>query len=78
LLPSLVAIATTAEERGRVIGALNFLWNLGMMVGAMIGGVLVSIAVGLPFLVTGLVNLVTIALVVLFFNLVEPRKQPAH
>jgi MFS family permease len=75
LMPSLVSITTSVEERGRVIGALHLLWNLGMMVGALVGGALVSIAVGLPFLITGLLNLGTIAIAVSFFRTVRSRAQ---
>jgi MFS family permease len=69
LMPTLISIAAPIEERGRVVGALNFLWNLAMMVGAMIGGALVSIAVGLPFLVAAFLNLLAIGLAVPFFGL---------
>jgi MFS family permease len=74
LMPTLISIAAPIEERGRVVGALNFLWNMGMMVGAMIGGALVSIAVGLPFLVAALLNLLAIGLAVPFLGLVARQK----
>lgn len=71
LMPCLVSEATEVKERGRVLGALDLLWNVGMMVGSMLGGALVGIALGLPFLVTGLLNLIAIALAVFFFRLIK-------
>jgi hypothetical protein len=44
-----------------------------MMVGAVIGGSLLSIAVGLPFFVAGLLNLGALALTMLFFRTVALR-----
>lgn len=73
LMPTLVSIAAPAEERGRVLGALHLLWNLAMMIGAMLGGALLSIAVGLPFFVAGLLNLGALALTMLFFRMVALR-----
>jgi MFS family permease len=70
LLPSLVSDAAAAEERGRVLGMLEVLWNVGMMVGALIGGTLVEIALGLPFFVAAVLNLGAIVLAVSFFRLV--------
>ena len=69
LTPCLVSDATDVEERGRVLGTLNLLWNVGMMVGALIGGALVEIAVGLPFFVAAWLNLGAIMLAAFFFRL---------
>lgn len=69
LTPCLVSDATAVEERGRVLGTLNLLWNVGMMVGALIGGALVEIAVGLPFFVAAWLNLGAIMLAAFFFRL---------
>lgn len=78
LLPCLVSDATKEEERGRVLGTLHLLWSLAMIVGSMIGGALVEIAVGLPFFVTAVLNLVAIGLAVVFFRLVTwQEKHPA-
>ena len=70
LMPTLVSMAASDEEHGRVLGALHLLWNLGMMIGAMLGGALLSIAVGLPFLIAALLNLGALALSVFFFRTV--------
>jgi MFS family permease len=75
LMPCLVSDATTVEERGRVLGTLDLLWNVGMMVGSMIGGALVGIALGLPFFVTGLLNLGAITLAVYFFRLITSQQR---
>ncbi len=77
LMPLLVADATATHERGRVLGMLHLLWNVGMMVGSMIGGALVDVRTGLPFLVTALLNIGAIALVVLFFRLLPMRERSA-
>ncbi len=63
----LVADTSAPNERGRVLGALHVLWNIGMIVGSLAGG-LVSVATGLPFLATGLLNVLSIALAVVFFR----------
>jgi predicted MFS family arabinose efflux permease len=55
-----------------VLGTLNLLWNVGMMTGALIGGALVEVAVGLPFLVAALLNMGAVFLAVSFFRLVAP------
>lgn len=70
LMPCLVSDATPVEERGRVLGVLHLLWNVGMMAGSLIGGALVGVAVGLPFFVAALLNLGAIVLAVSFFRLV--------
>jgi len=77
LLPCLVSDATAAEERGRVLGMLEALWNVGMMVGALIGGTLVEVAMGLPFFVTAVLNVGAIVLAVSFFRLVAPQEDHA-
>lgn len=69
LLPCLVADTAAAEERGRVLGILHLLWNVGMMVGPLIGGALLEVATGWPFLVAALLNLGAIAAALSFFRL---------
>lgn len=55
LMPVLVAQSAEPREHGRVLGSLSLLWNLGMVVGGLLGGALVSRGPGLPFgLATGL------------------------
>jgi len=71
LMPTLVADAAPVEEHGRIFGFLHLLWNGGMIVGALIGGALVEIAVGLPFAITTLSNVGVLALAGLFFRLVN-------
>jgi MFS family permease len=77
LMPCLVSDAAAAEERGRVLGMLEVLWNVGMMVGALVGGVLVEVATGLPFFITALLNLGAAALAVFFFRLVALQEDRA-
>jgi len=70
LLPSLVAQATVPEERGRILGFIHLWWNLGMVVGAMAGGALFEIASGLPFLVAGVINVLSVVLLFAYYRLV--------
>jgi MFS family permease len=53
LLPSLVAEAAAPEERGRILGFIHLWWNLGMIVGSIVGGALFEVRRGLPFWVAG-------------------------
>jgi MFS family permease len=69
LLPILVARVTEKEERGRVLGWIHLWWNVAMMTGSMIGGALYERSAGLPVLVAGGLNLVTLALTWAFFRL---------
>ncbi|MEJ5309978.1 MAG: MFS transporter [Anaerolineae bacterium] len=78
LMPTLVADAAPVEEHGRIFGFLHLLWNGGMIVGALIGGALMEIAVGLPFAVTTLSNVVALVLAVLFFRLTARYGLNAH
>ena len=76
LMPSLISEASTTEERGRVLGVLHLLWNTGMIVGSLLGGALVEVAVGLPFAVAALLNVVAIVLTVTFFRLIAHDNPP--
>jgi MFS family permease len=73
LLPSQVALVSSAHERGRILGWIHLWWNLGMMAGSMLGGYLFERAAGLPFLVSGTINVLLIALAVFFFRMVAPK-----
>ena len=75
LMPTLVADAAPVEEHGRVFGFLHLLWNGGMIVGSLIGGALVEIAVGLPFAVTTVFNVAALVLAVLFFRLIARQSK---
>ncbi len=72
LMPSLVARAAPTEARGRALGWVHLWWNLGMVLGAMVGGALAQLSAGLPFWLAGAMNLVTIGLVVRFFRREAP------
>ena len=74
LLPSLVAHVTVQQERGRVLGWVHLWWNLAMMIGSLLGGYLFERSAGLPFLVTGAVNILSVALVVVFFQVAARAK----
>jgi MFS family permease len=68
LMPLLVSDATETQVRGRVLGMLHMLWNVGMIVGSMIGGSLLDISTGLPFFVTAVLIVVAILLALFFFR----------
>ena len=69
LLPCQVSDAVPDEDHGRVLGFLNLAWNAGMIVGSLMGGALVEIATGLPFLVTALMNAPAILLLIILSRL---------
>jgi MFS family permease len=75
LLPSLVAQATVPEERGRVLGFIHLWWNLAMIAGSMAGGALFEVASGLPFLVTGAINVFSLALLFAFYRMVPKSRR---
>jgi MFS family permease len=72
LMPVLVSEVTSAAERGRVLGAQHLLWNVGMMLGPVVGGALMEINLGLPFYVVGLLNVFAILVALAFFDM-APR-----
>ena len=69
LLPSLVARVAGAEERGRVLGWVHLWWNVAMILGSLLGGALFDRWMGLPFLIAGVLNLLSVALTFSFFRL---------
>jgi MFS family permease len=69
LLPSLVARVASAEERGRVLGWVHLWWNVAMILGSLLGGALFDRWMGLPFMIAGMLNLLSIALTFSFFRL---------
>jgi DHA1 family tetracycline resistance protein-like MFS transporter len=68
LMPCLVADTIKAEERGKVLGWLHFVWNGGMLVGSLLGGALFAWRAGAPFLVAATMNLGAVALAMAFFR----------
>ncbi|RLC76405.1 MAG: hypothetical protein DRJ03_18925 [Chloroflexi bacterium] len=68
LMPRLVIETTAPDERGRVLGVVHTFWNVGMVVGSLAGGMLVELAVGLPFFASAVLNLATILLAISFFR----------
>jgi MFS family permease len=74
LTPTLLAQVTDAGERGRVLGFLQLLWNAGMILGALIGGALVEIVVGMPFLIAAVLNVVALGLAYRFLHLAAKQK----
>lgn len=68
LMPVLVSSVVPTKEQGRVLGALNLLWNISMILSAVVGGALVEIKVGLPFALAALVNVGTVIIALAFFG----------
>jgi MFS family permease len=68
LLPSWVALVTVPEERGRTLGWIHLWWNMAMMGGSILGGVLFERGAGLPFLVTAALSLAAIAVTATFYR----------
>jgi len=73
LMPTLVARATVVAERGRVLGWVHLWWNLGMILGSMLGGAAYALGAGLPFFVAGFANLCAVALALLFFRMLPAK-----
>jgi MFS family permease len=67
----LVSDGVARAEHGRVFGLLHASWSLAMIVGALIGGRLVQVGPGLPFLVGGLLNILSIFLAFAFLARVQ-------
>jgi MFS transporter, DHA1 family, inner membrane transport protein len=68
LMLVLVSGSTSPDQQGRVLGALILLWNVAMIISAMIGGALVEVSAGLPFAIAVVLNLGAIAIAVSFFR----------
>ena len=68
LMLVLVSGTTLPDQQGRVLGALILLWNVAMIISAMIGGALVEVRAGLPFAIAVVLNLGAIAIAVSFFR----------
>jgi MFS family permease len=60
----LVSDGIARSEHGRVFGLLHASWSVAMIGGSLLGGALVRVGVGIPFLVGGLLNLGSIILVI--------------
>jgi MFS family permease len=67
LLFVLVSDGVPRAEHGRAFGLLHATWSIAMISGALLGGALTRVAPGLPFLVVGLLNGLSIVLVLAFF-----------
>ncbi len=59
-IPGVVNGIVPRAEHGRTLGFTHVAWSAGMLTGTQIGGLLVDVNSGLPFLVMGLFNLVAV------------------
>ena len=74
LMPGLASDVANAQERGRVLGLLHLLWNGGMLVGALIGGLLFEWAAEAPFWASAAFGVAALAFGVRLFRLLERRE----
>ena len=73
LMFCLISDGVPPVEHGRVFGLLHATWSISMVCGSMLGGVLMRVAPGLPFLVAGLLNVGAVVLALAFFAHVKRR-----
>lgn len=73
LLPAMVTRAAEPVIRGRVFGSLHLIWTAAMALGTLLGGNLIVIHIGLPFIVVGILNLIALALTVPFFQMTSRK-----
>jgi MFS family permease len=71
MVPPMVALVASADQRGRVLGFIQLFWSLAMILGMLAGGLLFEAWTGLPFLVSGVVVLIAPFLLVVFFRIVK-------
>ncbi len=67
LLFCLVSDGVPRVEHGRAFGLLHATWSIAMMSGSLLGGALMRVAAGLPFLGAGLLNIASIVVALAFF-----------
>ncbi len=78
LFPSLIAEVTEPRERGRALGMMHLFWNLGMVLSSLTGGFLYEIWIGLPFMVSGGLNLFCFLFAAMFFRMTEKKAENAE
>jgi MFS family permease len=73
LLPGMVTRTAEPDIRGRVFGSLHLIWTFAMALGTLLGGNLLGISIGLPFMIVGVLNIVALLLTVPFFQMVDRK-----
>lgn len=89
-LRALQADTIPEDVRGRLIGVLESMSNIGSVLGAPVGGVLIDYFLGadlglsapfdgsvIPFLVSGMLGLITVSMVLLFLKEIRPKVSSA-
>jgi MFS family permease len=72
-----VSDGVVQAEHGRVFGLLHASWSAAMIAGSLLGGALLRVGVGLPFLVGGLLNGAAVFLVLAYLTqLRDDAQQP--
>lgn len=72
-IPGLISQLSPLGEHGRTLGFTHISWYGGMITGTQIGGWLVQVDGGLPFVVVGLFNMASVVCAVLLCRLVRDR-----
>jgi len=72
-IPGLISQVSPLGEHGRTLGFTHICWYGGMIAGTQVGGWLVQVSGGLPFVVVGLFNLASVACAVLLYRRVRVR-----
>lgn len=72
-----VADGVIKTEHPATFGLLHAVWSLCMIGGSLIGGWLVRVTPGLPFLLVGLLNMLSCALIVIYYRH-KRREEAAH
>lgn len=70
----LVSDGVPRAEHGRAFGLMHATWSIAMIGGALLGGALMHLAPGLPFLVGGVLNGFSLVLTPLFFAQVQRNR----
>lgn len=68
-IPGLISQVSPPGQQGRTLGFTHICWYTGMIAGTQVGGWLVQVDSGLPFLVIGLFNLAGVACAVTLIRL---------
>jgi MFS family permease len=70
----LVSDGVPRAEHGRAFGLMHATWSIAMIGGALLGGALIHMAPGLPFLIGGVLNGFSLVLTPLFFAQVQRNR----
>lgn len=75
---ALIAKATKPQERDRVMSLIYFGINLGLVLGASVGGFLFKDYLSLAFIIDGVTTLISTLLIIAFVEVVDVEQLEAH